>query len=59
MQHLIEHLTVLCRDERPRLDRIRVAHERPNNGGHLDRLGTRAKDRHDFDFVGHSACAPL
>ena len=59
VQHLIEHFAMLCRDERPRFDRVRVTHELPDNGGHFDCLGTCAKDRHDFDFAGHSACAPL
>ena len=58
-QHLIEHLTVLRRDERPRFDLICMTHELHDNGRHLNRLGTRAKDRHDFDFAGHSSSAPL
>ena len=59
MQHLIEHLAVLCRDKRPRFDFVRMTHELPDDGRHLDRLGTCTKNRHDFDFACHYACAPL
>ena len=59
VQYLIEHFTVLRRNERPRFDLITVTHELHDNGCHLDRLRPRAKDRHDFDFAGHSVRAPL
>ena len=54
MEHLIEHLPMLCRHERLCLNLLRMARQLHDDGRHLDRLRARSKDRHDFDFAGHS-----
>ena len=60
IQHLIKHLTVLCRDRHHRDDFIRVLCKLQNHRRHFNSLRAGAKHGHDlYFFICHSLSPPF